>query len=220
MKTTEILIDATKEIWAEYNNHPFVRGIEDGSLEKEKFKYYIMQDYCYLLDYTKVFAIGIAKAKNTKIMQMFSSYVNVLAESEMDIHKGYMGELKITQEELDQMPVALDNLSYTSYMIREAYEGGEAEVLAATLACAYSYELIAKKIVENNPESVNHPFYGAWIRGYASDSYSEENRVLLEALDELTQDYTEKQIAHLKDIFVACSRYEMGFWDMAWEMRK
>lgn len=220
MKTTEILINATKELFDEYNKHPFVLGIQNGTLDREKFKYYIMQDFLYLLDYTRVFAVGIAKAKSTKVMQLFSSYIHLLTENEMDIHKGYMGVLNITQEELDNMPVALDNLSYTSYMLRVAYEESEAEVLAAILSCAYSYEVIAKKIIENNPDSANHPLYGSWIKGYSDASYSEANIVLFNMLDELTANYTNKQINHLKDIFVACSRYEMGFWDLAWNMKK
>ena len=110
----------------------------------------------------------------------------------------------------------MDNLSYTSYMLRVAYEEGEAEILAAILSCAYSYEIIAKKIVKNNPASMEDEFYGDWIKGYISDSYAEENKVLLEELNRLTTTYTEKQIQHLTDIFVACSRYELAFWEMSW----
>ena len=56
MTMTERLLEATKEIWDGYNETPFVKGIADGSLDHEKFKYYMIQDYLYLLDYTKVFS--------------------------------------------------------------------------------------------------------------------------------------------------------------------
>ena len=101
-----------------------------------------------------------------------------------------------------------------------AYEEGEAEILAAILSCAYSYEFIAKNIVKNNPYAVNDKFYGDWIKGYISDSYSAENIVLLEELNRLTRKYTEQQIQHLVDIFLACSRYELAFWEMAWNLSK
>ena len=90
-------------------------------------------------------------------------------------------------------------------------------ILAAILSCAYSYEVIAKKIVENNPASINHEFYGDWIKGYVSNSYAEENVILLEELNRLTENYTEQQIQHLVDIFVVCSRYELAFWEMSWK---
>ena len=101
-------------------------------------------------------------------------------------------------------------------MLRVAYEESEAEILAAILSCAYSYEVIAKNIVKNNPSSINDEFYGDWIKGYASDGYAEENVILLEELNRLTENYTEKKIQHLIDIFVACSRYELAFWEMSW----
>ena len=41
MTMTERLLEATKEIWDGYNEAPFVKGIADGSLDHEKFKYYI-----------------------------------------------------------------------------------------------------------------------------------------------------------------------------------
>lgn len=217
MKTTERLLEATQNIWEGYNKHPFVCGIQDATLNKEKFRYYIIQDFLYLMEYTKVFAIGIAKAKSLDVMQLFSSYVHLLSDSEMDIHKGYMGEFGVSQEEVDHTPVALDNLSYTSYMLRIAYEEGEAEILTAILSCAYSYEVIARNIFKNNPSAIHHSFYGNWIQGYASDIYHKENVILMDTLDRVTRDYTEKQLKHLEAIFINCSLYEMRFWDLAWE---
>ena len=214
------MLEATKEIWESYNEHPFVKGIEDGTLDKEKFRYYIIQDFLYLEDYAKSFAIGIAKAKSIETTQIFSGYINLLTGSEMNIHHGYIGKFGVSQEEVDNTPRALDNLSYTSYMLRVAYEEGEAEILTAILSCAYSYELIAKKMVKNNPACVNHDFYGEWISGYAGEEYASGNVVLIDALNKLTENYTEQQLKHLTDIFVACSRYEYLFWDFSWKMAK
>lgn len=218
MKTTERLLSASKDIWEAYNEHPFVQGIQDGTLDQERFKYYIIQDYLYLEEYAKVFAIGIAKAKSPDTIQLFSKYVTLLTEGEMDIHRGYMGRFGVSWEELEATPRSLDNLSYTSYMLRVAYEEGEAEILTAILSCAYSYEVIARKIVANNPAALHHPFYGDWVQGYASAHYSEANILLLDMTDKLTRHYTEQQLCHLTDIFVACSRYELAFWELAWNM--
>ena len=137
MKTTDKMLEATKELWKSYNEHPFVKGIQDGSLAKDKFKYYIMQDYLYLKEYAKVFAIGVAKAKTLETANLFAKYIAVM-NGELDVHSGYMGKFNVSQEEIDDMKPSLDNLSYTSYMLRVAYEEGEVEILAAILSCAYS----------------------------------------------------------------------------------
>lgn len=217
MGTTQQLLDYAAEVWMAYNEHPFVLGIQNGTLEREKFRFYMIQDYLYLGDYAKIFALGVAKATNLSNAMLFSQYISVM-NGELNVHSDYMARLGITQEDIDSAKRSLDSLSYTSYMLRVAYEETEVEIVAAILACAYSYEVIAKKMVENNPAAVDDEFYGSWISGYVSEEYSEENRVLIELLDDMTKSYTPAQIEHLKEVFLTCSRYEMAFWDLSWNM--
>ncbi len=215
MKATERFLEATKEIWDAYNTHPFILGLLDRTLDRDKFRYYIIQDYLYLEDYAKTFAIGVAKATSLQTANLFAKYIAVM-NGELDVHKGYLARLGVTRKEIDRTPRALDNLSYTSYMLRIAYEGGEAEIMAAILSCAYSYEMIAKELVRRNPACADDPFYGDWIRGYASERYANDNKVLLDEMDRLAADCSEAQLRHLTEIFVACSRYELAFWEMGW----
>ena len=212
---TARLMDSVKDIWQEYNNHEFVKGIETGKLDPEKFRHYIIQDYFYLNEYSKVFALGVTKSKNLEFTQLCSSIIHAISHVEMNIHKGYMGRFKVTQQELDNTLMELENLSYTSYMIRVAYDEGEAEILAAILACALSYEDIARKIVENNPESINHEIYGDWIKCYSGEEYCSTNRIMVSAFEKAVENYSDEQINHICEIFRACALYEMGFWDMA-----
>lgn len=219
MTLTEKLLAETSEIWNAYNEHPFVLGIQNGTLSQEKFRRYIVQDYLYLRDYAKVFAIGAAKAKDLDIANLFAKYIPVM-NGEMNVHTGYLARLGVTQEEIDAAAPSLSNLSYTSYMLRVAYEEGEAEILAAILACACSYEFIAKKMIQNRPEALDDPFYGDWIKGYLSDGYSADNLTLLNTLERLTKHHTDQQLRHIVDIFTTCSRYELEFWEMSWNMAK
>lgn len=219
MSTVERLLKATEDIWAGYHTHPFVQGLKDGMLDVKKFRRYIIQDYWYLMEYTKVFAVGVAKSQSVEVMKLFAKYIQAILDGEVDVHNGYMGMLGISREELEQTPIAQDNRSYTAYMLSAAYKGGEAEVLTAIFSCAYSYEVIARRIVAENPSAPDHPLYGRWVRGYITERYTNNNVVLKEMLDRLTADYTEAQLRCLEEIFTACSRYEASFWDMAWEER-
>lgn len=219
MSTVERLLKATEDIWAGYHEKPFVRGLGDGTLGVKKFRRYIIQDYWYLMDYTKVFAVGVAKSRSVEVMKLFAKYIQAILDGEVNVHNGYMADFGITQEELDRTPIAQDNRSYTAYMLSVAYKGGEAEVLTAIFSCAYSYEVIARRIVEEHPDAPNHPLYGRWVRGYITDRYTGNNVILKNMLERLTVDYTEVQLRELEEIFTACSRYEASFWDMAWEER-
>lgn len=219
MSTVERLLKVTEDIWAGYHEKPFVQGLKDGTLDQRKFRRYIIQDYWYLMDYTKVFAVGVAKSKSVEVMKLFAKYIQAILDGEVNVHNGYMADFGITQEELDRTPIAQDNRSYTSYMLSVAYKGGEAEVLTAIFSCAYSYEVIARKIVAERPDAPNHSLYGRWVRGYITERYTHNNVILKDMLERLTADYTEPQLRELEEIFTACSRYESSFWDMAWEER-
>lgn len=219
MKTTDRLLAAAAEIWEGYHKHPFVKGICDGTLDREKFKYYIIQDYFYLIDYARVFALAAAKSPGTEEMKVFVDSAKFILDNEMNIHDGYMGKLELKESDLTDTPMSLDNSSYVAYMLRVAYEETAPAICASILACAYSYEVIAKAMIAENPASADHEFYGDWIRGYASEEYAEDNRVLIEMTDALTEGISEKDYEHIEKIFVDCSRFEAAFWDMAWEMR-
>ena len=216
MKTSERLLAAVEEIWDGYYQHPFVAGIREGTLDKEKFRYYILQDYLYLIDYARVFALGAAKSPNVETMTMFAHELTATLDNEMDIHGGYMGVFETTEEEVAAMQMARENSSYTAYMLRVAYEEDAAAICASVLACAYSYEVLAKRMVADRPECLDDPMYGEWIAGYASDEYAKVSERLIAATDRLCDGVSEERYKHLEEIFVNCSLFEQGFWDMAW----
>ena len=212
------LHDAAAPIWEACLKHPFVTGIGDGTLAVEKFRYFMLQDYLYLFDDARVFALGVVKARDPRLMRTFAANVDTILGGEMEIHRTYMARLGITEEQVFAVKPALDNLSYTNYMLSVASTGGPAEIVASILACSWSYAEIGQALARI-PGAAEHPFYGEWIRGYASDSYAATNQSLIELMDALAADASGEQLAQLTDIFVNCSRYELGFWDMSWEMR-
>ena len=212
------LHDAAASIWEACRKHPFVTGIGDGTLAVEKFQHFMLQDYLYLFDYARVFALGVVKARDPELMRIFAANVDAILGSEMKIHRAYMKRLGITEEQVFAVKPALDNLSYTNYMLSVASSGSPMEIVASILACSWSYAEIGQALA-TIPGAAEHPFYGEWIQGYSSEEYAATNQALIELMDSLAANATEEQIAYLTEVFVNCSRYELGFWDMSWEMR-
>ena len=212
------LHDAAASIWEACQKHPFVTGIGDGTLAVEKFQHFMLQDYLYLFDYARVFALGVVKARDPELMRTFAANVDAILDGEMKIHRAYMKRLGITEEQVFAVKPALDNLSYTNYMLSVASSGGPMEIVASILACSWSYAEIGQALA-TIPGALEHPFYGEWIQGYSSEEYAATNQALIELMDSLAANATEEQIAYLTEVFVNCSRYELGFWDMSWEMR-
>lgn len=212
------LHDAAAPVWEACLRHPFVAGIGDGALDMEKFRYFMLQDYLYLFDYARVFALGVVKARDPELMRVFAANVDAILGGEMKIHRAYMKRLDITEEQVFSIKPALANLSYTNYMLSVAQTGGPMEIVASILACSWSYAEIGQALAAI-PGAAEHPFYGEWIRGYASEEYAATNQALIELMDSLAADAGEEQLAYLTDVFVNCSRYELGFWDMAWDVQ-
>ena len=212
------LHDAAAPVWEACLRHPFVAGIGDGALDMEKFRYFMLQDYLYLFDYARVFALGVVKARDPELMRVFAANVDAILGGEMKIHRAYMKRLDITEEQVFAVKPALANLSYTNYMLSVAQTGGPMEIVASILACSWSYAEIGQALAAI-PGAAEHPFYGEWIRGYASEEYAATNQALIELMDTLAADAGEEQMAYLTDVFVNCSRYELGFWDMAWDVQ-
>ena len=216
MNVTERLHRAAEPIWKQCHDHPFVRGLGDGSLDPDRFRYFLLQDYLYLFDYARVFAYGVVKSRDQKLMRVFAENVEEILGGEMSIHRAYMARLGITEEQVFAVQPALANRSYTRYMLSEAALGGEREIVAAILSCSWSYAEIGSRLAAERPESLDHPFYGEWVRGYAGEDYQRTNDALMALMDRLTEGCTEAEYQRLEEIFVTCSRYELGFWDMAW----
>ena len=218
MTVSQRLREAARPIWDRCLTHPFVTGIGDGTLPAGKFQYFMLQDYLYLFDYARVFALGVVKARDAALMRTFAQNVDAILGGEMNIHRAYMERLGISEAQVLAVKPALDNLSYTHYMLSVAERGGPAEIAAAILACSWSYAEIGQTLAKI-PGAAEHPFYGEWIQGYASRDYDATNRALIELMDRLAAGAPEEELKYLEEIFVNCSRYELGFWDMAWELR-
>ena len=149
------LREAAAPIWEKCLKHPFVQGIGDGTLDVEKFQYFMLQDYLYLFDYAKVFAVGVVKARDPELMRTFSKNVDSILNGEMKIHRAYMARLGITEQQVFEVKPALDNTSYTNYMLSAAHAGGPAEIVASILACSWSYAEIGQALAKN-PGAADH----------------------------------------------------------------
>ena len=134
MTVTQRLYEAARPVWEACHAHPFVRGIGDGTLEPEKFRWFLLQDYLYLFDYARVFAYGVVKARDPDLMRTFAANVDAILGGEMKVHRAYMARLGITEEQVFAVRPALSNLSYTHYMLAAAAAGTPAEIVAAILA--------------------------------------------------------------------------------------
>ena len=139
MSFTAYLRNEVKEIWEASFHHPFVKGIGDGTLPLENFRYYILQDAYYLSHFSKVQAIGAAKATDLHTTSRMATHAVGTNEAELSLHENFSNRLGITEEEKRQFNPAPTAYGYTSHMYRSAQYGGLADILAAILPCYWLY---------------------------------------------------------------------------------
>lgn len=215
MKVSERLYNSAIWLWEKNLEHPFVKGLADGSLPLKNFQFFMLQDHLYLMQYAKVFALGVLKSREESDMRIFSDLIVATLDTENAIHQSYLRRLGITKEMIRNAKPSIVTDSYTNYMISIAEKEGLGELMAAVLSCSWSYKIIGDWM-EKIPGAKEQEFYGDWVSMYMSEGYRAANDQMIDLVDRLCADYNEEQLQNLEHIVYVCSQYEYMFWDMAW----
>jgi thiaminase (transcriptional activator TenA) len=214
MAFTDELFGAARPIWDAQLEHPFVRGIADGSLDPEVFKRWVLQDYLYLKDFARLFAWAVAKADRLESMGWYAAVLNLTLNTEMDLHRQYAGRFGLTADDLERETIWPTTRAYTDFLVRSAADGDMADLVAALLPCAWGYVYIAQEMVKGEPPEDAR--YADWIAQYASPEFAEAAEWLRTEMNRLAEGATAEKRERLRELFVLSSRYEWQFWEMCW----
>lgn len=212
---TDRLWKKVAPIWERTHQHPFVTGLGDGSLPPESFQFYMKQDYVFLIDYAKMFAIASAKAYDLETSARFAALQEATLNGEMELHRQYAERFGISRAELEATEPSFVLLAYTSYMLKVAHQGSLAELVSALLPCMWSYWEIGKKLAQQEG-ALDHELYGEWVRTYSSEEFGELATWLIGVMNRLAEGKNEEELSRLEEHFVTTSRMEYLFWDMAY----
>ncbi|WP_307475848.1 thiaminase II [Paenibacillus harenae] len=213
------LYRSAEEIWMKSHAHPFLTELRDGNLDPERFIYYLKQDYVYLIDYAKMFAIGSMKAQDLDTMVKFAELLHSTLNVEMDLHRQYAERFGVSREELEQTRPAPTTVAYTKYLLDTAAQGPLADVVAALLPCMWSYREIGAAY-SKVPGALDHPLYREWILMYGSEEFGALTDWCIGLMDRLAEGLPEQELARLEERFVVASKLEYLFWDMAYRQEE
>ena len=117
--------------------HPFVKGVGDGTLPVEKFKYYITQDYAYLIDYSRALALASARAPRLDDMSWFAGLLDETLNVEMALHRSYCQEFGISAQELDATVASPTPVAYTLHDLEILREDEVAPVVESGMSIVW-----------------------------------------------------------------------------------
>jgi thiaminase (transcriptional activator TenA) len=195
---------------------PFNTELAAGTLVRERFQHYIIQDALYLGRFSRALAIAAAKAPDTPTLQAFAQSALGAVAVERALHERYLRAFGIDPATLELAEPAPDCLAYTSFLLAAAYHEPWEVLVAALLPCFWIYWevgcAIAKMAAPDNP-------YRAWIDTYADQRFGEAVQAVIATADRAAAAATETIRERMLAAFTRATQYEWLFWDGAYHRR-
>ena len=213
MSFTDELWSAMAPIYTAIQGHPFLTGLTDGSLSRERFRFYVVQDALYLREFARALSVAAARAPREDWIIMFNEHAAGALKVEMTLHESFFKDFGLSPEEVAATPLAPTNAAYTSYLLAVAYGRPFHEAVAALLPCYWIYWEVGKTLERAGSRD---PLYARWIGTYASEEFGAVVRAVLACTDTLAARLGEEERHAMRRHFVTTSRYEWMFWDMGW----
>lgn len=190
--------------------HPFLTGLIDGSLERDKFLFYIRQDAIYLDDFAKAMAGVAVKTPRHEHTETFLRLAGDTIGAELELHQSFLGQLDF------QARPSPSCLLYISYIHRQLALAPLEVAAAAILPCMWVYKEVGDFILAAQRRADNP--YQSWIDTYSGEDFAVATAQAIAATDELAAGTTEETRRQMTDSFELCAKMEWMFWDSAWRM--
>jgi thiaminase/transcriptional activator TenA len=205
---------AAEPIWRAQHEHPFLRGIADGTLATERFAFYVRQDHLFLIEYARLLALGAARSPDLATMTRFAQLTREILTTEMDLHRSFAAGFGISPEQLEAERPAPTTQGYTDFLVRTAAQGDFAELAGALLPCMWGYAELGRGLAAEGRSPDDR--YARWVQMYASEEFGQLADWCRGLVDRLGTELSAGGRERVQRAFVTSSRYELAFWEMAW----
>lgn len=214
MKLFERLKADAAPQWADYVDHEFVRNLGAGSLPLAAFKHYLVQDYLFLLQFARAYALGVYKSPSLDDMRQSLEGVKAILDVELDLHLELCSAWGMTKADIESAPEDTPTMAYTRFVLDAGMSGDLLDLQAALAPCIIGYAEIGAALKSAGVATDANP-YARWINEYGSDMYQELAQGFGEWMDRTGDVYlTEARYPRVASLFEKASRLESGFWQM------
>lgn len=206
--------------WSAYVDHAFVRGLGDGTLPEACFRHYLIQDYLFLIHFSRAYALAVYKSDNLADMRQAAATMDALLNEEMQLHLRYCAQWGLSEAEMAEAEEAPGNMAYTRFVLDAGLSGDLLDLLAALAPCVAGYGEIGLRLADQNSADLAANPYRDWIETYAGEGYQSVVGASLEQLDRVAATRLGGEVTQsgrwrsLSKTFGAATRLEVGFWDM------
>jgi len=192
---------------------PFNQELAAGTLSRERFCHYVIQDAHYLLAYGRALAVTAAKADNAEGMVQFARAAQEAVLVERSLHDGFMRDFGITPAQFAATPMTPACHHYTSYLLAAAWAEPYPVTVAALLPCFWIYAEVGRDIHAGS--APGNP-YQQWVDTYAGEEFHAAVRGVCATLDQLALNASAETHAAMHAAYTHAARLEWMFWDSAY----
>ena len=201
--------------WRAYTEHPFTTAMADGTLPEAAFRHYLVQDYLFLIEFARAYALAVYKSPRLADMRAAAAGVSAILDVEMNLHVKLCAGWGLSARDLEQAAPAAEMLAYTRYVLDAGMRGDLLTLQVALAPCVIGYAEIAARLAARDNARAATNRYRVWIDEYAGAPYQEVAAKARAHLDRLADLYvTTAREAELVAIFKEATRLEADFWEM------
>lgn len=208
------LVDACASDWRAYIEHPFVRGMGDGSLPEASFRHYLKQDYLFLVHFARAWGLAVYKARSMAELRQGLDILKAIVDLEMGLHISWCAEWGVSEDDLAALQESRATMAYTRYVLDAGASGDLLDLHVALAPCVVGYADVANWLQTQPFLKRDGNPYMRWINMYADAEFQQAAQAERDWLNGRLAGVTPERLAQLARIFRDATRLEADFWQM------
>ncbi|MBW3698264.1 thiaminase II [Vibrio sp. T187] len=215
------LINACREDWDAYTQHDFVQQLAKGTLAQPCYLHYLKQDFLFLKQYARAYALAIYKARTLADMRKALPSVHALLDSEIGHHVSYCGNWGLTESDLEAEPEDFGTVAYTRYVLDAGMTGDIVDLYAALAPCSIGYAEIGRNLKASDQTVLEGNPFASWIELYSGEEFQQGVAEGTAHIDELLAeiDLNSQRGRNLAEVFRTATRMEIAFWQQGLDVQ-
>ena len=194
---------------------PFNQELAAGTLSRERFTFYMLQDAIYLTSFARALAVTAARAPDEDAIIQFAGSARTAVVVERELHAGFFQTFGITSEQAAATEPSPTCQHYTHYLLALAHNAPYEISVAALLPCFWIYWEVGTHLM--NAAAPDNP-YQPWIDTYADEAFAEGVRKVIAISDQVAANVPPARAEEMLAAFARASQLEWMFWDSAYRL--
>lgn len=180
---------------------PFIRGLADGTLDREAFGWYLAQDALYLRDYSRVLAEASRLAPTVSEQAFWAGGAHGALATELALHTDWLPAGTVARP-------GRTTTAYLDHLLATAARGDYRVLVAAVLPCYWLYADLGERL--HALATDEHP-YRDWLLTYGDPAFADATTRAIEIVSAVAADADEPTRATMWRAYLASCEHELAF---------